>query len=357
MRVLHLLASPYFTGPAELVVELALAQRRLGHEVSVAVDRKRTRASAEELAGPRVDALGLASPAPLQLSVKSSPLAMMRDVLTLRGLELDVVHAHFSHDHLLARLGRPKGARLFRSIHAPRSLRWSLPRADGWTVPTAELGRRLMGAPVVVLPPVLSGDFCPPGDRLAVRSTLGLGGGPLIGMVSTFQPSRRHALGLEAFVAVRARHPRARLVLVGDGVLEPELRAHVERLKLGDAVTFAGYQPRERFVPWLQALDEVWVLGLGNDYSARAAAQARACGVRVVAVDEGALDRYADALVPPEVDAVAAAGLLGARRPLTLEPGESIARRVLALYEGLVAGRPGPLLPLGTGPGAGERPR
>lgn len=39
MKVLHLLASPFFSGPAESLTQLALAQRALGHEVSVAVDR------------------------------------------------------------------------------------------------------------------------------------------------------------------------------------------------------------------------------------------------------------------------------------------------------------------------------
>jgi glycosyltransferase involved in cell wall biosynthesis len=245
---------------------------------------------------------------------------------------VDVVHAHFSHDHAIARLGRPKGALLVRSVHAPRSLRWSAPIADAWTVPTAALARRLIGSPVLVLPPLLSDVFRPPDDRAALRRSLGLPDVPLVGMVSTFQPSRQHALGLDAFAAVRARVPQARLVLVGDGALEPALRAQVARLGLTDAVTFAGYQAGERFVPWLQALDEVWVLGLGNDYAARAAAQARACGVRVVAVDEGALERYADALVVPEVESVVREALTGERRPLTVEPADAVARRVLELY-------------------------
>jgi glycosyltransferase involved in cell wall biosynthesis len=332
VKVLHLLASPWFTGPAESVAQLALAQRRLGHEVSVAVDRKRVKTPAEEPAVPRLEALGLLSDAPLELSVKSSPWAMMRDVLALRAVAVDVVHAHFSHDHAIARLGRPKGALLVRSVHAPRSLRWSAPVADAWTVPTSELARRLIGSPVLVLPPILSDAFRPPDDREVLRRSLGLGDGPVVGMVSTFQASRRHALGLDAFAAVRARRPEARLVLVGDGALEPALRAQVERLGLAGAVTFAGYQAGERFVAWLQSLDEVWVLGLGNDFAARAAAQARACGVRVVAVDEGALERYADALVTPDVDSVAGAALTGERRPLSVEPADAIARRVLALY-------------------------
>jgi hypothetical protein len=80
-------------------------------------------------------------------------------------------------------------------------------------------------------------------------------------------------------------------------------------------------------------MDEVWVLGLGNDFAGRAAAQARACGARVVAVDEGALERYADALVAADADAIDAAALRPERRSVTLEPAESVARRVLALYE------------------------
>lgn len=332
MRVLHLLASPFFSGPAEGVTQLAVAQRALGHDVSVAVDRKRLTKSSEELCAPRLEALGLLASAPLELSVKSTPWAMMRDVQALKALSVDVVHAHFSHDHVLARLGRPRGAALVRSVHAPRSLRWTAPVADAWTVPTLELARRLLGSPVLVLPAIVAPSFRPAEDRAALRARLGLPAGPLVGMVSTFQPSRRHAVGLDAFAKVKARVPHAHLVLVGDGVLEPALRAQVKRLGLEGAVTFAGYQSGERFVSWLQALDEAWVLGLGNDYAARAAAQARACAVRVVAVDEGALERFADAVVTPEAGAVAAAALIDARRPGTVEPVEAIARRVLELY-------------------------
>lgn len=333
MKIVHLLASPFFTGPAEVVAQLALAQRRLGHEVTVAVDRKRHETPAEEPAAPRFEALGLLSAAGLELSVKSTPWAMMRDVLTLRGVPADVVHSHFSHDHVIARLGRPPGAALVRSVHAPRSLRWTAPPAEAWTVPTAALARKLIGLPVLVLPPIVGDTFVPAADRAEVKRALGLPDAPLVGMVSTFQASRRHALGLDAFARVRERRPDARLVLVGDGALEPELRAQVARLGLEASVTFAGYQAGERFVAWLQALDEVWVLGLGNDFAGRAAAQARACGARVVSVDEGALERYADALVAADAEAIDAAALTNERRSVNLESAESIARRVLALYE------------------------
>jgi glycosyltransferase involved in cell wall biosynthesis len=335
MRVLHLLASPFFTGPAEAVKELALAQRALGHEVWVAIDAKRGTTTSEELAAPRLMAAQLLlDPPPLELSVKSSPWAMLQDVLALRRLEYDVVHCHFSHDHSLVRLGRPKGAAVVRSLHAPRSLRFSTPAADGWTVPTDTLARKLLGAPVLVLPPLVDAAFTPAADRKALRQRLGLPlEGPLVGMVSTFQASRHHEVALAAFKLLLVRAPAATLVLVGDGGLQAALEAQAASLGIQERARFVGYQSGPAFVEHLQALDEVWILGLGNDFSGRAAAQARACEVRVVAVDEGALARNADVLIERTAEALAEAALAGARLPHQVERPAQIAARVLELYE------------------------
>jgi len=332
VRILHLLASPFFSGPAQLVTELALAQRALGHEVTVAVDLRRRTTPAEELAQPRLEQLALLDRGGLELSVKSSPFQVLRDVRTLHHRKVDVIHAHFSHDHFLLRLARPAGAARIRSVHALRSLRGSLPAADGFTVPVEGWLERLpLGAPRTVLPALVGEDFHPVPEA---RTQLGLQGTPLIGMVSTFQPSRRHPLGIAAFARLQARVPGARLVLVGDGKLEPQLRAQVAQAGLSETVIFAGYQQGPDFVRWLSALDEVWILGLGNDFSARAAAQARCCGVRVVAADEGALARYADVVVPAlSPETVVAASRSGARRRVEVPRPEQIAREVLALYE------------------------
>jgi len=334
MRILHLLATPYWSGPAESVALLARAQREQGHKVTIAVDRKRTRAPAEEPIAPRLERLGLLDGGGLVLSVKASPMESLADVRLLHRRELDVVHAHLSHDHFLARLGRPKDAILVRSIHAPRSLRWSTPAADAFTVPAESMLGALHQRPGAVLPALAGEGFRPSGDRGALRARLALSGEPVIGMVSTFKPSRRHALGLAAFAQLRRQVPSARLVLVGDGALGTELRAEGVRLGLGDSVTFAGYQSGEAFVPWLQALDEVWILGLGNDFAARAAAQARACGVRVVAVCEGALPELADAIVADLApEAVVQASRSGQRRAVALPEAAAVARSVLGLYQ------------------------
>ncbi|ATB32542.1 glycosyltransferase [Melittangium boletus] len=334
MRILHLLASPFWSGPAENVALLALAQREAGHEVWVAVDRRRTKVSSEEPVVPRLEALGLLDEGGLELSVKSPPWRVVRDVWRLKARGVDVVHAHFTHDHLVARWGRPRGAVLIRSVHAPRSLRASLPAADAYTVPSSSVIARLVGQRVRVLPPLVDARFRPAEDREALRRELGLTGSPLIGMVSTFQASRRHGLGVEAFARLRREKPGARLVLVGDGELVEPVRAQVRALGLEQGVTFAGYQREEAFARWLRALDEVWVLGLGNDWSARAAAQARACGVRVVAVEEGNLPALADAWVTElSPEAVVAASDSGARVLVPPSDNARIAAEVLVLYE------------------------
>jgi L-malate glycosyltransferase len=333
MRVLHLLASPYWSGPVDTIATLAEAQRALGHEVFVAVDRKRARAAAEELAAPRLKRLRLLDRGGLELSVKSLPLAVLRDVRELHGRELDVLHTHFTHDHVLARFGCPPGARLIRSLHAPRSIRWSLPRADGYTVPSAAFIERMGERKAMILPALVGEWFRPAPSPLQLRAELGLEGDPLVGMVSTFQPSRRHEVGIAAFARLLEHRPHARLVLLGDGALEPELRGQVRRERLEQQVTFAGYQSGLQFVHHLQALDEVWVLGSGNDWSGRAAAQARACGARVLAVDEGGLGAWADAVLPePTAAAVVAASLEPSGRDVAIPAVADIAAQVMAFY-------------------------
>jgi L-malate glycosyltransferase len=330
MKILHLLASPVWSGPAENVALLALAQRALGHDVSVAVDRKRPALPFEEPAVPRLRALGVLDDGGLELCVKSAPWRMVSDALALRRRPVDVVHAHFSHDHFVARWGCPNGAILVRSVHAPRSLR-RFPSAAGWTVPTSVDAGRLSGR-VLVLPALLPSGYRPPSDRLALQRELEIAGEPVIGMVSTFQPSRRHELAIDAFARVFLSKADARLVLVGDGPRRVAIQALAHERRL-DRVVFPGYQSGDAFIRWLQALDVVWILGLGNDFSGRAALQARACSVRVVAVPEGALGALADqVLAQPSVEALVEATLRPARRDLPLPQNEDVAREVLALY-------------------------
>jgi L-malate glycosyltransferase len=329
VRILHLLSSPTWSGPAEPLALLAQAQRSLGHEVTVAVDTTRAGTGSEEAAAPRLRALGLLDAGGLRLCTREGPWATWRDMRRLAPRPVEVVHAHFTHDHWVARLGRPLGAALVRSLHAPRSVGRFLLDADAFTVPTAELGGKLH-RPWQVLPPLLSPEFVPPADRRATQAALGLTP-PVVGMVSTFQPSRRHDVALQAFAHLGVR--AATLVLLGDGVLGPALRVRAGELGLAGRVRFPGYQTGLELVRWMQSFDELWILGLGNDWAGRAAVQGRAVGARVVGVDEGGLRRWVDALLPSATpEGLAAAALGGGRRDIGLPETAAVAREILSLY-------------------------
>lgn len=305
MRILHLLASPVWSGPAETVAQLALAQQKLGHQVEVAFDSLRTQPSSEEPAAPRFAALGFENNLGLELSVKSRPAGLFRDLRRLRKLEFDVVHTHFSHDHFLASLALPLRTRLVRSIHAPRSLRPLMPRAHAWTFPYSGIAGSEKRLPQQILPALVDASFQPASNRDKLRASLGIQGSPVLGMVSTFQASRNHALGLAAFEQLLKQQPEAQLVLVGDGVEQAAIEQLAKERGIAQRVLFAGYQSGDRFISWLQALDQVWILGLGNDWSGRAAAQARACGVSVLSVALGGLSQHANRLVSLNAEEIA----------------------------------------------------
>ncbi len=128
VRILHLLSSPVWSGPAEPVGLLAAGQRALGHAVSVAIDSTREGTGSEEPAAPHLAELGLLDRQGLRLCTRDGPGGLWRDARLLGRLEVDVVHAHFSHDHWVAALSGHRGVRV-RSFHAARSRRLLRPPA------------------------------------------------------------------------------------------------------------------------------------------------------------------------------------------------------------------------------------
>jgi glycosyltransferase involved in cell wall biosynthesis len=80
-------------------------------------------------------------------------------------------------------------------------------------------------------------------DPEAVRRELGIPEeAPLVGTVGNFTPKKAHRDLIEAVPAIRRSLPEVRLVLVGHGPLEGDLRARVRDLGLESSVTFAGYR-------------------------------------------------------------------------------------------------------------------
>ncbi|BDG08152.1 glycosyltransferase family 4 protein [Anaeromyxobacter paludicola] len=299
MRILELLSSPYWTGPAEPMASVARELVRRGHEVQLAVEGRRQGDLRDRLRG-----LGLDVREGLTLSTRSGPLATWRDVRALRraAREYDVLHAHFSHDHALALLaGAGTGRhRVVRTVHSSRSLsrrplqRLAHRRSDGLVAVCPAHGRELVegfGLPperVLVTRGAVDGArFAPDGPDL--RAELGLAPGqPVAGIVARVKPDRRHGELVEAFRGVVERLPEARLLVVGRGEGLAAVRARVAALGLERAVIFAGYRTGAELPAAYRTFDVNVLLAEGNDGTCRALLEGMACGRPGIAYRFGA---------------------------------------------------------------------
>lgn len=124
--------------------------------------------------------------------------------------------------------------------------------------------------------------------------------GLVVGAVGRFTSEKGHVHLLEAFKQVLARRADARLVLVGFGELEPELRRRAADLSLNGAVTFAGERESAEMLPAFH----IFVQPSLYESQGLAILEAMAAGRPVVATDVGGVRdvvRHGETglLVPP----------------------------------------------------------
>lgn len=79
-----------------------------------------------------------------------------------------------------------------------------------------------------------------PSARERIRNELKLDGYFVVGLVGRFYREKNHVFLIDVFAEVYKRDPNARLLLVGGGVLEDELRKRCEERGVEQAVVFAG---------------------------------------------------------------------------------------------------------------------
>jgi phosphatidylinositol alpha-1,6-mannosyltransferase len=160
--------------------------------------------------------------------------------------------------------------------------------------------------------------FRPGGDGSAVRRRYGLGEAPVVACVSRLVARKGQDVLVAGWPQVLARHPGARLLLVGGGPDEASLRRAVTALGLGESVVLTGPVPLED-LPAHYAAADVFAMpcrtrraGLDVEGLGMVFLEASACGLPVVAgtsggapetVQEGVTGHVVD---PRSPDAVAA---------------------------------------------------
>src|SRR5678816_2755681 len=107
-------------------------------------------------------------------------------------------------------------------------------------------------------------------------------GRPTVVCVASLRSKKGHVHLIEAFELVVRRLPEARLVLLGEGPLEDELRRKVAASGLEHAVLFGGYRPD---APDLVRRGDVFALSSFEEGMPNVLLEAMSAGVACVATD------------------------------------------------------------------------
>jgi glycosyltransferase involved in cell wall biosynthesis len=156
-------------------------------------------------------------------------------------------------------------------------------------------------------------------SRGAFRRELQLNGVErLVGIVGRMFPIKNHSLFLEAATLAAREDPAVRFVIVGDGILRPELERQARETGIADRVIFTGWR---RDLPRIYADLDVLAVTSNNEGTPVSAIEAMAAGCPVVATNVGGLpdlirEGETGYLVPPgDAPAVATALLRVLHQP------------------------------------------
>lgn len=322
LRVLHLITRLIVGGAQENTLHTAIGQHRTpGMRVTLLCGPDH---------GPEGDLFGQAREAGLDVQVMDElvrPVAPLTDLHALAKLtdfirrgRYHVVHTHVSKAGILGRLaahlaGTPiivhtlhglifgNHARAWENALYTRLERGCAAIADH-VIDVSNATRDGAIAAGVGRPDkhttIYSGFHIEP--FLRIRDTLGvdqakrrLGLSPehlVVGKVARLFHQKGHEYVIEAARTVCSREPRARFLLVGDGILRGELEARIHDLGLADRFVFAGLVPPDQMPEYMQAMD-VLVHTSHREGLARVIPQAHAVGKPVVSF---ALDGSLDAI-------------------------------------------------------------
>jgi len=334
VRVVFVLNAFEIDGPGRLVLDVAArvaANGRFRPEVFAL--------SRDGLLRPRLEAAGL----PARVLGMRGLGGLMRLRHWARSLAADppaVVHTHLAWPDLALRtVAGELGFTALVSTGHGMNLRWdkgalraaaygvldraTRPRCRAWIAVSDAVRRDMVAAgyPERAIRVVPNGvDTAairplPPARRADLRGRMGVAEHDLLAVAAgTLRPLKGQDILLRAVARLAPRHPRLRLVLLGDGPWRSHLEGLAADLGIADRVRFAGVVAEG--VPEMLGAADVFVHASRNEAYGIAIAEAMAAGVPVVATRVGGIpevvrDGETGALVPPE-DPEAFAAAMGA---------------------------------------------
>jgi len=276
VRVLHLAAGNRWTGAAAPAFAEVEALRAAGVDAHYAY-----------VGGYKLEKkIGHLDFAHAIIEKAQNPVSFVRTTRAIERLidDFDVVHAHLTYDHWVARLAaRGRRAKLVRTFHSRRVL-----RADPMTrsllarsaaifvtnaafVDAAPIRER---HPIFTPPPVDHRQFTPEGEN--VREAYGIDpSAPVVVAIGKLSRHRGFEAVLQTFAIVRAEVPAARLMIIGHGEHRPALEAMAKELDIEPV--WAGYH-EDDLAAHYRAADVLLFTARGSDEGHRAILEAMACG-------------------------------------------------------------------------------
>ena len=343
MRILHLAAGNRWTGaaaPAFAEVEALRAAGVDAHYAFVGGYKLQAKIEHHDFAHPIIEKA-------------QNPVAFRRTLTALDRLihdhGFDVLHAHLTYDHWLARwAARDHDVWLARTFHSRRVLRTdvftrSLIRRTNLLFVVNE---EFAGAPafrdretVFTPPPVDHRQFSPEGPD--ARALYGIPPeAKLVTVIGKLSAGRGFEEALRTFAALRQSMPGVRMMIIGHGEHRPVLESLAA--ELGVDPVWAGYH-EEDLAEHYRASDLLLFTARGSDEGHRAVLEAMACNVPVASYPiEGVEALIGPGHVAAEATPEALAKLVSrllAQRPRVYERSlifgyEKAAERLIRAYSG-----------------------
>ena len=326
MRILFLSTSMGLGGADQQLLSAAQVLRDRAHEIRIV--------SLTPLGpmGLQARSLGLATDSLEMRRGVPDPRGLARLVRIVRAWKPDVVHSHMVHANLMARVLRllvpvPVLVSTIHNVYEGGPLlmagyRLTNGLVDHMTIISQAAADRFVAERIVpgrLLTVIANGvdtdrmRNLPPEGRAALRGGMSVGDQQFVWLaVGRFEVAKDYPNMLRAFADVRAREPRAVLVIVGQGSLQAEAEALTAELGLREAVRFLGARDD---VPAVMSAADGYVMSSAWEGMPMVLLEAAAAGLPIVATAVGGngevvRDGESGFLVPARDSEVLRAGML-----------------------------------------------